>query len=229
MADKSSPPLIIISDNQAHIMALREACAGQFDVVRVYADFSQMQLGDGDKDRDKNKEKDSFILAVISGRQYDDAMQCALDHTVFALINDKVEDNAAFDASVFESVFQYPTRLGQLVEAMKDVAEQKALHKRMASIKLGKITLDPKTSSLSGDDNMARLTEKEAAILIFLSEQNGVAVSRQNLLDEVWGYAKDVETHTLETHIYRLRQKIKTQLGLDDFLVTNDEGYILNF
>ena len=49
------------------------------------------------------------------------------------------------------------------------------------------------------------------------------------MLDEVWGYASTVETHTLETHIYRLRQKLKNEFGLDDFLVTNDEGYILNF
>jgi DNA-binding response OmpR family regulator len=62
-----------------------------------------------------------------------------------------------------------------------------------------------------------------------LSKNINKSVSRQDMLDEVWGYASTVETHTLETHIYRLRQKLKNEFGLDDFLVTNDEGYILNF
>ena len=54
-----------------------------------------------------------------------------------------------------------------------------------------------------------KLTEKETAILKFLYRANGKTVSREDLLGEVWGYNADVNTHTLETHIYRLRQKIE--------------------
>ena len=54
-------------------------------------------------------------------------------------------------------------------------------------------------------------------------------VSKECLLNEVWGYAQNVETHTLETHIYRLRQKLKSHLSLHDFLMTNETGYYLNF
>jgi hypothetical protein len=58
-------------------------------------------------------------------------------------------------------------------------------------------------------DRRIRLTEKEAAILLYLHRAAGRAVPRQELLDEVWGYSRAVATHTLETHVYRLRRKIE--------------------
>ncbi len=69
------------------------------------------------------------------------------------------------------------------------------------------------------------LTEKEVEILIFLSRHTHQSVSRDALLDEVWGYAKDVETHTLETHVYRLRQKIEANPAEPKFLQTTEDGY----
>ena len=52
------------------------------------------------------------------------------------------------------------------------------------------------------------LTEKETAIIRYLYHQNGAVVEKQDLLEQVWGYSAQMATHTLETHIYRLRQKI---------------------
>ncbi len=75
----------------------------------------------------------------------------------------------------------------------------------------------------NGTERKIRLTEKEAAILKFLYRAGDNAVSREVLLDEVWGYNPTVTTHTLETHVYRLRQKIA-----DDLLVTEAGGYRLN-
>ncbi len=72
-----------------------------------------------------------------------------------------------------------------------------------------------------------RLTEKETAILTCLHGKGGVAISRQALLDEVWSYAQGVETHTLETHIYRLRQKIEQDPSEPRLLITTEEGYAL--
>ena len=59
----------------------------------------------------------------------------------------------------------------------------------------------------SGDD--VRLTDKERLLLRFLSEAGDIGIPRKDLLKAVWGYADDAETHTLETHIYRLRQKLE--------------------
>lgn len=71
------------------------------------------------------------------------------------------------------------------------------------------------------------LTEKETAILKFLYRAGNKAVSREKLLDEVWGYHAGVSTHTLETHIYRLRQKIELDPGNAQILVTDHGGYRL--
>jgi DNA-binding response OmpR family regulator len=74
-----------------------------------------------------------------------------------------------------------------------------------------------------------RLTEKETAILLYLNRAKGVVVSRDELLREVWGYNANVTTHTLETHIYRLRQKIETNPANAQLLITDGGGYRLAF
>ena len=72
-----------------------------------------------------------------------------------------------------------------------------------------------------------RLTEKEAAILKYLLRAGSVVVARDVLLNEVWGYNSGVTTHTLETHVYRLRQKIERDPSNAEILVTETGGYRL--
>jgi len=72
-----------------------------------------------------------------------------------------------------------------------------------------------------------RLTDKETAILKFLYRAGAETVSRRDLLNEVWGYRATVTTHTLETHIYRLRQKMEPDLGNARLLLTERGGYRL--
>jgi len=73
-----------------------------------------------------------------------------------------------------------------------------------------------------------RLTDKEAAILKFLYRASGRPVARQVLLNEVWGYNSSVTTHTLETHVYRLRQKIEPEPAISKLLLTEGGGYRLD-
>ena len=72
-----------------------------------------------------------------------------------------------------------------------------------------------------------RLTEKETSMLLFLYHSKDYVVQRDTLMHEVWGYSTDVTTHTLETHVYRLRQKMKPGPGDTDLLVTEAGGYRL--
>jgi DNA-binding response OmpR family regulator len=72
-----------------------------------------------------------------------------------------------------------------------------------------------------------RLTEKETAILRYLYRAGQKPVSRETLLQEVWGYNSGVTTHTLETHIYRLRQKVEKDAAAPQILVTEVGGYKL--
>lgn len=72
-----------------------------------------------------------------------------------------------------------------------------------------------------------RLTEKEAAILSYLYDADGDSVSRETLLRDLWGYHSDTQTHTVETHVYRLRQKIEKDLGHSPIIITDQRGYRL--
>ncbi|MCX8254058.1 Sensory transduction protein regX3 [Beijerinckiaceae bacterium RH AL1] len=97
-----------------------------------------------------------------------------------------------------------------------------------ASFRIGPYTFQPGSKQLVTDaGSKLRLTEKETAILRFLYRAGQDVVSREILLKEVWGYNAAVTTHTLETHIYRLRQKIETDPTKAVLLVTEAGGYKL--
>ena len=81
---------------------------------------------------------------------------------------------------------------------------------------------------IAGDSRKIRLTEKETAILKYLYRAGNQMITRETLLNEVWGYNAAVTTHTLETHVYRLRQKIETDPSNADILVTVTGGYQLH-
>jgi DNA-binding response OmpR family regulator len=93
------------------------------------------------------------------------------------------------------------------------------------TVQIGPYLFQPAAKLLTGARKI-RLTEKEADILKFLHNA-GRTVPRETLLHEVWGYSPAVTTHTLETHIYRLRRKIEDNPGRATILVTENGGYRL--
>ncbi len=97
-----------------------------------------------------------------------------------------------------------------------------------AVFKIGEYTFKPSAKILLRDDKRKiRLTEKETSILKFLYRASDQVVGRDVLLHEVWGYNAGVTTHTLETHVYRLRQKIERDPSHAELLVTEAGGYKL--
>ena len=97
-----------------------------------------------------------------------------------------------------------------------------------AIYRIGQYTFRPSAKLLlDAKGKRIRLTEKETNILKYLY-RSGEPVARDTLLHEVWGYNPAVTTHTLETHIYRLRQKIEANPGHAQILVTDSGGYRLN-
>jgi DNA-binding response OmpR family regulator len=93
---------------------------------------------------------------------------------------------------------------------------------------IGPYSFQPSSKLLMGSKgNKLRLTGKETAILRFLYRAGQKTISREVLLQEVWGYNSGVTTHTLETHIYRLRQKIEKDAAMPEILVTEAGGYKL--
>jgi len=98
-----------------------------------------------------------------------------------------------------------------------------------AVFQIGPYTFKPsgKLLVINANGKKVRLTEKEAAILKYLYRAEGQIVARDKLLSEVWGYNANVTTHTLETHVYRLRQKIEANPAKSVILVTEGGGYKL--
>ncbi len=93
---------------------------------------------------------------------------------------------------------------------------------------IGHYTFKPASKTLLDEKGKkVRLTEKETAILRYLYRANEKVVTRDVLLHEVWGYNAGVTTHTLETHIYRLRQKIEKDPSSAELLITETGGYKL--
>ena len=88
---------------------------------------------------------------------------------------------------------------------------------------------DPMTRTLFKENKSIRLTEKENEIFICLVENNNIYLSKKFLLQKVWKYNQNIDTHTLETHLYSLRKKIDQKLGTKN-LITHEEkkGYRIN-
>jgi len=95
-----------------------------------------------------------------------------------------------------------------------------------SAVRIGPYTFHPSAKLLQADGRKVRLTEKETNILKFLHASAGT-VPRDILLHEVWGYSPQVATHTLETHIYRLRKKIEQDPAKAQILLTEGGGYRL--
>jgi DNA-binding response OmpR family regulator len=98
-----------------------------------------------------------------------------------------------------------------------------------AEFPIGPFTFRPSAKLLTDPrgGRQVRLTEKETAILKYLHRAGDQAIAREILLGEIWGYNAAVTTHTLETHVYRLRQKIERDPAHAEILVTETGGYRL--
>jgi DNA-binding response OmpR family regulator len=122
-----------------------------------------------------------------------------------------------------------PFRLGVLLARIRAHIRQ---HERSddAVFTIGPYSFQPGAKLLIDDRSRRkiRLTDKETAILKYLYRAGNRVVSRGVLLDEVWGYNSGVTTHTLETHVYRLRQKIEPDRAQATLLLTEAGGYRLS-
>jgi len=120
-----------------------------------------------------------------------------------------------------------PVRASYLVQRVKALIRNFQSRSNM-SISVGPFKLYPASRSLiSSNGDEQKLTDKEVEILRFLHRARGEIVAREELLTHVWGYHESVTTHTLETHIYRIRQKIETNADMANILLTESGGYRL--
>ncbi|HTH97641.1 MAG TPA: response regulator transcription factor [Stellaceae bacterium] len=121
-----------------------------------------------------------------------------------------------------------PLRLMTLLAALRQLVQTDA-QRRQATLTIGPYDFQPARKWLveSRTGRIIRLTEKETAMLDLLARAEGQAIARETLLEAVWGYNSGVTTHTLETHVYRLRQKIESDPANALLLITEPGGYRL--
>ena len=136
------------------------------------------------------------------------------------LSNKKINDKNFLDLSLF------PISLNKLVEIINiQLIKLKFSHQSKFNIKNYELNLNSKFISKS--DLSLKLTEKEIEIILYLNEtktKHDVADLQKN----IWGYSADMETHTVETHIYRLRKKISNKFNDENFILSRENAYFID-
>ena len=119
-----------------------------------------------------------------------------------------------------------PIKLSKLIEKLNIEFLKKNFHNQ-SELKIKKYNLDINSRELIFKEKKIKLTEKESNIILYISNSTK-PVSIEDLQLNVWGYHSDLETHTVETHIYRLRKKILATFDDSDFIKSKKNGYQIN-
>ena len=133
---------------------------------------------------------------------------------------DKKEVKNNWDAKL-----ELPATLKEINAVVENAFIKKKFNKN-SSIKIKSYLLDKNERKLSKLDDFIILTEKEVQLLQLLLDAKK-PVQKNNILSIVWKYSKDVDTHTVETHVYRLRKKILNRFKDEKFILNNKDGYYL--
>ena len=122
-------------------------------------------------------------------------------------------------------ISQTPIELNKLLDQL-NINFLKTKIELQKNIKIGKYILNLNTRNISINEKSLVLTEKETAIISFLNKSKK-AIKIEELQSEVWGHKSKLETHTVETHVYRLRKKILKQFKDNNFIVSSKKGYFI--
>ena len=119
-----------------------------------------------------------------------------------------------------------PIKLSKLIEKLNIEFLKRNFHSQ-SELKIQKYNLDINSRELIFKEKKIKLTEKESNIILYISNSTK-PVSIEDLQLNVWGYHSDLETHTVETHVYRLRKKILATFDDSDFIKSKKNGYQIN-
>ena len=126
---------------------------------------------------------------------------------------------------IFEDRIFLPAKLEDINKVIENSIVKNNFSKN-SSIKIKNYILDKNEKKLLREKSYVLLTEKEIQLLeLFLSYKK--PIGKNKILNEVWKYSEDADTHTVETHIYRLRKKIKSKFLDEDFILNDKSGYLL--
>jgi len=133
------------------------------------------------------------------------------------------ENNKLYD---YDSILNLPTSINEINSIVERLSTKKIFNKNSSISIKKKYVLNKNEKKLIKNNNFIILTEKEVQLLeLFLN--NSKPISKKEILSSVWNYSKDADTHTVETHIYRLRKKISDKFLDTCFIVNDKNGYYL--
>ena len=135
------------------------------------------------------------------------------------------QKNNKIDSDDSYNIIKYPIDIYNLIEKI-NIQLIKYKYSFQSKIIVKKYSLDLNSRIISKDKNKLKLTEREMEIIIFLNESK-IPQKITDLQNKVWGYSSELETHTVETHVYRLRKKISDSFNDEQFLISTDEGYLI--
>ena len=223
-----SKTILIVDDDDD----LREALAEQLEVGGEFATV-QANTGLGGVSQAQAQRPDIVLLDVdlpdIDGREVCRRMRLAGVGAPIIMLTGQTSDNDTI-AGLESGANDYVSKPFKFAVLMARIRAQLRSHEQSedAVFRLGPYEFRPAGKLLIDEkQKKIRLTEKETSILKYLYRAGEKPVPRDELLAEVWGYNAGVTTHTLETHVYRLRQKIEPDPANAKLLLTETGGYRL--
>ncbi len=163
------------------------------------------------------KNEENFLNS--NNLNFNDSLILVKSNKQIFLNNEKINKKKIF------SIQNYPIKIDKLVEILNvNLIKQKYNYQSNIYIKSYLLNLNSRT--ITKNNQNLKLTQKEIDIILFLNDYD--KPQRVNILqDKVWGYSLELETHTVETHVYRLRKKIKDKFKDNNFILSNEDGYLI--
>ena len=143
----------------------------------------------------------------------------------FIVLTKENLNNTLIDKKQIIKIENYPFNFFSLVEKINSNLLMQQ-YDFQSNINIKEYTLNLNSRVVSSKNNKLKLTEREIEIILFLKKQKN-PININVLQKEVWGYAEDSETHTVETHVYRLRKKIKKAFDDQNFIQSDKKGYFI--
>jgi len=173
--------------------------------------------------------KDNFFFKVIEYDNEDDFIKSSnLDIKNCLFIsnsNHKLLLNKDLSEKNFLDFKDFPLPFNKLLEII-NIKLIKIKFNQQSKVNIGAYELNLNSKFITKDDLSLKLTEKETDIILYLNETK----TKHDVLDlqkNIWGYSLEMETHTVETHIYRLRKKISTKYNDVNFIQSHKNGYFI--
>ena len=166
------------------------------------------------------KEKKVLFKKIDEEKKFLENSIIIVNQKDFSSLKDKTNEKQ------IHCITKFPIKISNLIDQLNARFIQQN-YSAQSNININKYILDINSRILKKSENELKLTEREIDTIIFLKNQNK-PIKVDILQKKVWKYAEDLETHTVETHIYRLRKKIKDTFNDDTFIQSKKDGYIIN-